>query len=73
MIIYTNIENFQVPEHIIFATFKAFFIFKALLKDQPMNPQVVPLRLNDELKVKACISLKTRNRYKQIFASAFFT
>lgn len=73
MIIYTNIENFQVPEHIIFATYKAFFIFKALLKDRPMNPQVVPLRLSDVLKVKACISFRARIRYEQIFASAFFT
>lgn len=73
MIIYTNTENFQVPEPIIFATYKAFFIFKALLKDQLMNPQVVPLRLSDGLKVKACISLRARIRYEQIFASAFFT
>lgn len=54
MIIYTNIENFQVPEHIIiFATYKALFIFKALLQDQLMNLQVIPLRLSDVLKVKA--------------------
>lgn len=54
MIIYTNIENFQVPEHIIiFATYKALFIFKALLQDQLMILQVIPLRLSDVLKVKA--------------------
>lgn len=34
MIIYTNIENFQVPEHIIvFATYSVLFIFKALRQD----------------------------------------
>lgn len=67
MIIYTNIENFQVPEHImIFATYKALFIFKALHKDQLMNPQVFPLRLSDVLKVKAWISLRARIRYEQI-------
>lgn len=72
MIIYTNIEFFQVPEHIIFATYKAFFIFKTLIKHQPMNPQVVPLRLSDVVKVKACISLRARIRYEQIFVSVFF-
>lgn len=74
MIIYTNIENFQVPEHIIiFATYKAFFIFKELRKDQLMNPQVIPLRLSDVLKVKTWISLRARIRYEQIFASALPT
>ena len=54
MIIYTNIENFQVPEHVIvFATYKALFIFKALRQDQLMNLQAIPLRLRDVLKVKA--------------------
>lgn len=72
MIICTNIENFQVLEHIIiFATYEALFIFKALHKGQLMNPQVIPLRLSDVLKVKAWIGLRARIRYEQIFASAF--
>lgn len=74
MIICTNIENFQILEHIIiFATYKAFLVFKVLHKDQLMNPQVIPLRLSDVLKVKAWISLRARIRYEQIFASAFLT
>lgn len=74
MIIYTNIENFQVPEHIIiFVTYKAPFIFKAVREDKLMHPQVTPLTLSDMLKVKAWISLRARIRYEQIFASVLPT